>query len=139
MSIKLERTQSMLKELLIEAISTLNDNRINNVNVLDVLCSKGKYNAKVFIQADLQNKQEVLGLLKKAEGILKEYILNNSGWFKCPHLQFIIDESLQRASDLDQIFKQINAESDKLESKKCTDKNLIDSTNSIILQKDVND
>ncbi len=103
----------MLKELLIEAISTLDDNRINNINVLDVICSKGKYNAKVFIQADGKNNQEILSALKKAQGILREYVLSNSGWFKCPHLQFIIDESLHKASSLDKIFKQINLESNK--------------------------
>ncbi len=107
MSIHIERTQSMLKELLIEALSSLDDCRINGVSIVDVICSKGKYNAQVYIQTDENDKQEVLKALRKAQGILKEYILSNSGWFKCPNLQFFIDESLEKSKSLDKIFSQI--------------------------------
>lgn len=108
MSIKILRTQSMLKELLIEAISQLNDERINNVNITSVECSRGKYNAKVLVQIDSNDKKEVIKALKNAQGILKEFILSNSGWFKCPNLQFEIDESLENENNLEKIFKQIS-------------------------------
>ncbi|OBV28572.1 ribosome-binding factor A [Helicobacter sp. CLO-3] len=113
MSIRLERTQSILKELLIEALSQLDDSRINGANITEVLCSKGKYNARVFIQTDAQDKNEVLKALRKAQGILKEYVLSNSGWYKCPDFDFIIDEGLERARGLDEIFRQIASESGK--------------------------
>ena len=114
MSIHLERTQSLLQELLIEAISQLQDSRINSINIVAVRCSKGKYNAQVYIQSTTQNEQEkkeILRYLSKAQGILKEYVLNASGWFKCPNLQFIFDDSLEVAQNLEQIFKKIAQDS----------------------------
>lgn len=110
MSIHLERTQSLLKELLIEALSSLDDARINSVNITDVRCSKGKYNAQVFIQADSQDKPQILKALRRAQGILREYVLSNSGWFKCPQLEFIIDESMDRAQNLERLFASIAQE-----------------------------
>ena len=110
MTVKLERMRSMLKELLIEALSHLDDERINSVSITDVECSKGKYNAKVFVQIDNQDALATLKILKKAEGILREYVLSNSGWFKCPHLQFVIDESLEKSQGIEAIFRQINEE-----------------------------
>ena len=118
MSIHLERTQSLLKELLIESLSQLQDSRINSINIVGVRCSKGKYNAQVYIQTNINNdsdKKEIVRSLNKAQGILKEYILNASGWFKCPNLQFIFDDSLQEAQNLEQIFKKIAQE--KLDKK----------------------
>ena len=114
MSIHLERTQSLLQELLIEALSQLQDSRINSLNITAVRCSKGKYNAQVYIQTstnDEKEKKEILRTLERAKGILKEYVLNASGWFKCPNLQFSFDDSLEVAQNLEQIFAKIAQDS----------------------------
>lgn len=108
--VKIQKTQALLLELLREALASLNDTRINHLNITEVICSKGKYNAEVFITFDTQDKQEqkkLLMLLQKAQGSLREYVLNASGWFKCPKLCFKIDESLSRANHLDKLFNQI--------------------------------
>ncbi|PAF53206.1 ribosome-binding factor A [Helicobacter sp. 13S00482-2] len=112
-SIHLQRTQSILKEMLQEAISGLSDTRVNSVSVVEVICSRGKYNADVFICPDFYSKEEqkqVLKGLKKAENILREYVLSVSGWYKCPKFNFCFDETLQKTKTLDEIFNQIAKE-----------------------------
>ena len=109
--VKTQRTESLLLELLSEALVSLSDNRINHLTITEVACSRGKHNAEVFVLFDAQDRQEqarLLRLLQKAEGTLREYVLNASGWFKCPKFCFKADESLHRANNLDKIFEQIH-------------------------------
>lgn len=111
--IKLQRSQSLLKELISEALSTLNNPNLNSLSVTDVVCSRGKYNAEIFIESsDFSQAEKTLILkeLKKAEGILREYILGSSGWFKCPRLSFKFDDSLKSSNTLDKLFAQIAKE-----------------------------
>ena len=113
MSIHLERTQSLLKELLIEALSSLEDSRISSVSITDVVCSRGKYHAQVFIHTDIEDKAQILKMLRRAQGILREYVLSNSGWYKCPRLEFVIDESMDRVQNLERLFASITEQSVK--------------------------
>ncbi|WP_034583514.1 30S ribosome-binding factor RbfA [Helicobacter pametensis] len=111
--IKLQRSQSLLKELVSEALSTLSNPDLHSLSVTDVVCSRGKYHAEVFIESSDLSPQErtlILKELKKAEGALREYILRSSGWFKCPKLSFKCDDSLISRNNLDQIFAQIAKE-----------------------------
>lgn len=108
--IKLQRSQALLLELVSEALSMLSNPILNSLSITEVICSRGKYNAEVFVESsDLsaQEKSEILRELKKAEGILREHILSSSGWFKCPKLTFKFDDSLKSANSLDKIFAQI--------------------------------
>ncbi|PAF51592.1 30S ribosome-binding factor RbfA [Helicobacter sp. 13S00477-4] len=110
-SIRLQRTESILKEILQEALCSLGDIKINGLSIVSVKCSKGKYYADVFIHPDFYNteeKRQILSGLKKAESILREYVLNASGWYKCPKLNFEFDDTLERNKTLDKIFAQIN-------------------------------
>ncbi len=109
-NIKIQKTQSLLLELLREALVGLSDERINHLNITEVTCSKGKYHADVFILFDTQDKEEqrvLLKLLQKAQGILREHVLSASGWFKCPKFCFKADERLDHSNRLDKIFEQI--------------------------------
>lgn len=115
-NIKLQRSQSLLKELVIEALSTLNNSNLNSLSITDVVCSKGKYHAEVFIESsDFSPAEKTLILkeLKKAEGILREHILRSSGWFKCPRMSFKFDETLKSSNTLDKLFEQIAKERQK--------------------------
>ncbi len=47
--IKRKRTESLLKELLPEAFSMLDDEDLKNLIVTDVVCSRGRYDSKVFL------------------------------------------------------------------------------------------
>ncbi|RDU74607.1 30S ribosome-binding factor RbfA [Helicobacter anseris] len=109
--IKIQRTQSLLLELLSQALVNLSDTRINSLTITEVLCSRGKHNADVFILFDTQDKEEqkkLLSLLQKAQGTLREYVLSSSGWFRCPKFCFKADESFGRVNNLDRIFEKIS-------------------------------
>lgn len=115
-NIKLERSQSLLLELVSEALSTLSNPNLNSLSITQVQCSKGKYHAEVFIESSgfsQEEKAQVLRELKKAEGILREYVLSASGWFKCPKFSFRFDESLSHANHLDKIFAKISQERER--------------------------
>jgi len=115
-SIKLLRTQSLLKELVPEAISSLNDTNLNNISVVDVDCSKGKYHAIVYLDASFATDQEqkyILSHLKKANPFLQNYCKQAEGWFRAPSFKFIFDNSLEHQNKMDDLFKQISKELDK--------------------------
>ena len=115
-NIKLERTQSLLKELIPTALANLNDTRLNALNVIEVKCSRGKYSAQVFLDCsslDKQEQKEILNQLKKAKNLIKEYCLEETGWFRCPDFQFFFDESLEIENKLDKIFRTIEQEKQK--------------------------
>lgn len=118
MNIKQQRTQSLLQEVLSEALSQLQDTQINTLTITDVKCSKGKQSAEVYIEGtDLSpnERRVILERLKKAQGILKEYVLSSTQWFRSPNLSFKFDDTLRSANNLDSIFA-------KLEREKCTQK-----------------
>ena len=109
--IKLKRTESLLKELIPEAFASLSDDRINSITVTDVVCSKGKYDAIVYIYIPLGDKVEkerILRQLSKANGRLSSYILSSTNWFKCPKFTFKLDDSPEKGNKLDEIFKKIS-------------------------------
>ena len=47
--IKLKRTESILAELIPEALSQLNDDRLHSLDIVEVKCSRGRSDAKVYI------------------------------------------------------------------------------------------
>jgi ribosome-binding factor A len=82
-SIKVQRKESILVELLNEALSTLNDSRLNSLTVLEVVCSRGASDAKVYLEKSLLTKdeqKEALKLLRKANGLISKYCLESTGW-----------------------------------------------------------
>ena len=112
-SINLQRTESLLKELIPEALNALNDNRINSLTITDVDCSKGKYDAKVYFDGSDYDEQEIKvikKLLKSANGKLKSYILSVTGWYKCPNFTFIQDEMIEKTKRLEELFAKIASE-----------------------------
>jgi len=56
--IKRKRTESRLVELIPEALSTMNDNRINGLSVTEVVCSRGRYDAKVYLDKSYLDEKE---------------------------------------------------------------------------------
>ncbi len=109
-TINLKKTESLLKELLPEAISTLNDDRINSISITDVDCKKGKYDAIVYFDGSDYTKEEqkiLQTLLSRTSGVLKSYILNATSWYKCPNFKFKSDSSLTQTQNIDKLFKMI--------------------------------
>jgi len=109
-SINLQRTESLLVELIPEALSTLNDNRISSLPITDVNCKNGKYNAIVYFDgSDLDEVElrEAQKLLRKANGRLKSYCLASTGWYKCPDFKFVCDDNIEQSKRLEDLFEQI--------------------------------
>ncbi len=110
-SINLQRTESLLMELVPEALSTLSDHRINSLAVTGVDCKNGKYDARVYFDGSDYSKEEIeqiLSLLKKANGRIKSYVLASTGWYKCPNFRFVNDTSLEYSKKIEDLFAQIN-------------------------------
>lgn len=109
-SINLRRTESLLKELIPEALSSLEDLQINSLAITDVNCKNGKYDATVYFDGSDYSKEELKSIktkLHKANGRIKAYILATTGWYKCPNFIFEVDDILENSKNLEKIFSQI--------------------------------
>ncbi len=111
--IKKKRTESLLLELIPEAISSLKDARIHEVDVVEVVCSKGRSDAKVFLDPHSytdKEKNELLKLLRTARPIIESHCMQDQGWYRCPNLTFEFDTHFDRVSKVEDLFKQIAKE-----------------------------
>ena len=108
--IKLKRTESVLLELIPQALGAMNDNRLHELNILEVKCSRGKSDAKVYINPNEltdAEKRDYLKLLKNARPIIETYCLKDQGWYRCPKFTFEFDEQLKKSQSIDELFKLI--------------------------------
>ncbi len=108
--IKLKRTESILLELIPEALGSLNDKRLHQLDVIDVKCSRGRSDAKVYIDPasfTQEEKSEFLKLLKKARPIIETFCMKDQGWFRSPKFTFEFDEQLKKAQSIEELFKKI--------------------------------
>ncbi len=109
-SINLQRTESLLMELIPEALSELNDSRINSLPITEVDCKNGKYDARVYFDgSDYSNAElkEIRQLLRKASSRIKAHCLNATGWYKCPDFTFQKDDMLDKRNKMEDLFAQI--------------------------------
>tara|TARA_B110000046_G_C12943495_1_gene376874 strand:+ start:448 stop:816 length:369 start_codon:yes stop_codon:yes gene_type:complete len=115
-SVNLQRTESLLMELIPEALSSLNDSRIKSLTITDVDCKNGKYDAKVYYDGSDYSEDELKDIkvcLGKANGRLKSYILNATSWYKCPDFNFLVDNMMDKRAKMEDLFLQISKESKK--------------------------
>lgn len=111
--IKLKRTEALLAELIPEALSQLNDNRLHELGVIEVKCSRGRSDAKVYIDpSDFseEEKRAYLKQLRKARPLIEDFCLKDQGWYRCPKLAFEFDEHLKKTQNIEDLFKQIAKE-----------------------------
>ena len=109
--IKLKRTESLLCELVPQALGSLNDKRLHELEIIEVKCSRGKSDAKVYINPSEfteQEKRDYLKLLRKARPIVETFCLKDQGWYRCPKFTFEFDEQLQKSKNIEELFKQIS-------------------------------
>jgi len=112
-SIKLQRTESVLRELIPEALSTLNDDMLNGLCVIDVECTRGKYDATVYLDKmmfDKDEKKYIINHLKKVNSVIKTYCMQSEGWFRCPNFRFKFDDKLEKQNQMDALFEQVSNE-----------------------------
>ncbi|WP_104750858.1 30S ribosome-binding factor RbfA [Helicobacter salomonis] len=113
-SVHAKRLDAGLLEYVQEALSALDDPRLHGITLTRAHCSRGKYHAHVYFDAqvlDTQTQKEIFHALKKATPLLRAHVLQVSGWFKCPKFSFHIDESLEQERRLETLFKAIAKES----------------------------
>ena len=112
-SIKIQRTQSVLRELIPEALSTLSDEMLRGLCVTEVECSRGKYDATVYLDKmayDAKEKSYILSRLQKVKKHIQNHCMQTEGWFRCPNFKFEFDESLEKHNTIDHLFAQIEEE-----------------------------
>jgi ribosome-binding factor A len=112
-SIKLLRVESVLRELIPEALASLSDENINSIPVIDVVCSRGKYDAKVYLDPSFVDESErayILNHLKKASSYIENYCKQAEGWYRAPKMRFMFDDNLQKQNRMDELFAKIEKE-----------------------------
>ncbi len=108
--IKRHRVESVLKEIIPEALGTLDDERINGLSVTDVVCSKGRSDAKVYLDTSFlspKEQHEALKQLRKVANYISNHCKQSEGWFKAPRLTFMFDDQLEKVTRIEELFKQI--------------------------------
>lgn len=108
--IKRKRTESRLVELIPEALANMNDNRINGLSVTEVVCSRGRYDAKVYLDKSYltePEQNEALKQLRIVSGFLSTYVRESEGWYKSPKFTFEFDNQLEEISKMEALFEQI--------------------------------
>ena len=108
--IKRHRTESILKEIIPEALGSLSDERINGLTVTDVICSKGRSDAKVYLDKSFltpKEQGEALRQLRTVAGYIQNHCKQTEGWFKAPRFVFEFDEQPEHQSKMENLFRQI--------------------------------
>ncbi|MDQ1339968.1 MAG: ribosome-binding factor [Campylobacterota bacterium] len=109
--IKHQRVAARLKELVAEAVATLNDDRISGLAVLDVKITRGMYDADVYIDGtdiSKEDRQKFQALLSKASGYIQRYCLSCEDWYKVPKLHFKFDDTIGSLNKIDELFDKIS-------------------------------
>lgn len=109
--IKRRRVESVLKEVIPEALGTLDDERINTLLVTDVVCSKGRSDARVYLEKsylDEKEQGEALRQLRSVAAYIQNHIKQSEGWFKAPRLSFEFDEQLEKQQRMEALFEKIS-------------------------------
>jgi len=108
--IKRKRTESALKEILPEAFAMLDDSVLNNLIVTEVVCSRGRYDSKVYLDKtgiDEAEQEEIIKKLRRVTPFLKNYVKESEGWYRSPNFKFEFDNHLENISRIDELFKII--------------------------------
>jgi ribosome-binding factor A len=111
--IKIFRTQSVLKELIPEALATLSDTMLQNLCVVEVRCKKGKYDADVYLDKMMYTPEEqatILSRLRKVSKHLETHCASAEGWYRCPSFHFRFDDQLEKQNHMDALFAKMEEE-----------------------------
>ena len=109
----MKRFDSVLLELIPEALSQLNDARLRELDVIEVKCAKGRSDCKVYLDPHDYSEAErndFLRLLRKARPIIETHCMKDQGWFRSPTLTFEFDDLLKQSQKIEDLFKQIAKE-----------------------------
>jgi ribosome-binding factor A len=88
----------------------LDDARINGLCVTDVVCSKGRSDAKVYLDKSFltpKEQGEALRQLRTVSGYIQNHCKQSEGWFKAPRFVFEFDEQPEHQNKMEDLFNQI--------------------------------
>ncbi len=108
-----QRFSHQFKEAVADAISSLNDKTISTLTVVEVKVARGKSDATVYLDgAGLSDdeKAQRVSRLKKASGFIAKHCLATMGKYRIPNLKFVMDDSTEALSKMDELFKRIEDE-----------------------------
>ncbi len=111
--IKRERTASILKELIPEALSSLSDSELAGLCVTDVICSRGRYDAEVYLDKmmyDIKEQNSILSRLRKVSRHLQNHCASAEGWYRAPKFHFKFDDQLEKQNRIEDLFKKVEQE-----------------------------
>jgi ribosome-binding factor A len=109
-SIKIKKAESLLLEVIPEALSSLSDNRVNTLSITQVVCDNGLSTADVyFYDATMTAKEikEVINQLRLASSKVENNIKVSTGWFKSPKLFFKYDDTVEEMNKMEKLFEMI--------------------------------
>lgn len=109
--IKRHRIESILKEIIPEALATLDDEAIKGLLVTEVICSKGRSDAKVYLDKSYLNAKEqgeALRKLRAVAGYVQNHCKQSEGWYKAPRLTFEFDEQFEKQLRMEELFAKIS-------------------------------
>ncbi|MDR3178306.1 MAG: 30S ribosome-binding factor RbfA [Campylobacteraceae bacterium] len=108
--VKLKRVESILKELIPQALSELDDEQLVGLCVTDVVCHRGHHDAEVYLDKTFLADDEISQIyakLKKVKKYIQNYCAVEEGWFRAPNLTFHFDNLLEEQNRIDKLFKEI--------------------------------
>lgn len=114
--IKRLRTQSVLKELIPEALATLEDELLRGLCVTDVECKNGRYDAFVYLDKmafDEAEQAYIINHLKRISRHLQNHCMAAEGWYRCPNFHFKFDDRLEYQNHMDKLFDKISKDLNK--------------------------
>ena len=114
-SIKVQRKESLLREIIPEVLSQMYDGRIRGLSVIDIVCSRDGSDAKVYLEKSYLSEKEqkqALKQLRQARGYIQTQAIKATGWFKVPNLSFTFDELLEKENKMEELFEKIKAKNE---------------------------
>ncbi len=111
---RVERANELLREIIGDfLLHRLRDPRLEWVTVTEVRVSPDFQKAKVYVSLlkESLKDQEVLAALEKAEPLIREEINRSVHWRFIPHLTFVIDKRMEKASHVLSLLDQLAQES----------------------------
>lgn len=111
--IKRKRTESTLMELIPEALGTLSDEVLHSLNIVNVTCSRGRSDAKVYLERSFHTPEEeklILQHLKRARTRIENYCKTEQGWFKSPKMSFFFRENITSGDKIEELLAKASQE-----------------------------
>lgn len=107
---QINRYESLIQQILNDTIRLEIENPIaKHAEITYVELTKDLSFAKIYISClDRSKIDKVLEAIKRTKGFLKSKIAKSINTYKCPELQFYVDETMDRADKIEELFKLIN-------------------------------